>query len=190
MGGVHRVNRWYRTVGKRCGDLALAILGAGLLWPVAAWVGGIITLTSPGPALLGQPRLGRRGRRFTLWKFRSMVGSQRVTATGRWLRVTALDELPQLLNILRGEMSFVGPRPLLLEDARAVAAVPGGQLRASLVPGLAGLAQLASGKHPAPSTRLAMDRLYASRCRLGLDLWILCQAVATSVHGRWDRPVG
>lgn len=172
---------------KRLFDLTAGLLGAGLFLPAGLLIGGLIALTSPGGPLLLQRRAGTAGRPFPVIKFRSMTADgRRVTGIGRWLRATAFDELPQLLNILRGEMSFVGPRPLLVAEADAVAAQPGGRERASVRPGLAGLAQLVGGKHPDPAARLALDVAYARRATLGLDLRILCGAVITSLARRWE----
>jgi len=111
-------------VTKRGIDVLIAALGLVLLSPLLASIAAGIKLSSPGPVLFGQERVGRGGRPFRLYKFRSMVadapsrGPQltvgddpRVTAFGRFLRRTKLDELPQLINILRGDMSIVGPRP-------------------------------------------------------------------------------
>ena len=184
------MNAWYRRCGKRLGDLALALLCVGIAGGVGAGLMAIIRLTSPGPALLAQARIGRAGRRFAFLKFRSMAEADgRVTAIGRWLRATAMDELPQLINILRGEMSFVGPRPLLPVEAEALARLPSGRARAALLPGLAGLTQRYAGKHPDPSVRLALDMTYAARCGFWLDAWIIGCAVGTSVLGRWE-PAG
>ncbi len=180
---------WYRRAGKRWGDLALALVGVGAAAPLGLLLAAMIRLTSSGPALLRQARQGVAGRPFALLKFRSMtVEGPRVTPLGRWLRATALDELPQLLNILRGEMSFVGPRPLLADDAAGVAAFPDAAARAATVPGLAGLAQLYAGKYPTPAARIALDVRYARQCSPWLDSWILCRSVVTSLQARWEPP--
>ncbi len=105
-------------------DLVASLLGLVILSPVMFLVAVLVKLSSPGPVFYGQTRVGRAGRPFTLWKYRSMrpgadrLGSsvtagrdRRITAAGRWLRRAKLDELPQLWNVLKGEMSFVGPRP-------------------------------------------------------------------------------
>lgn len=181
------MNAWYRAVGKRLCDVTLALFGAGVFCPIlsALWV--LIPWTSPGPAVLRQVRVGRRGQPFTLLKFRSMTSDGvAVTRLGRCLRATALDELPQLIHILRGQMSFVGPRPLVPEEAKLLATVPEGQARLRVLPGLAGLTQLYAGKHPDPAARLKMDLAYAAAQGFWLDCWIVCCAVATSVRGRWD----
>lgn len=137
--------------------------------------------------MIGQPRVGRDGRPFFLLKFRSMTGDRAdVTPVGRWLRATALDELPQLINILRGEMSFVGPRPLLAAEAAALAVMPGSGRRTAVTPGLAGLAQLYGGKYPDPTERLALDLHYVHHVGLWMDLRIFCGAIMTSLRGAWE----
>lgn len=173
-------------VGKRWGDLGLALIGAGCLAPAGLLAALLIRLTSPGPILLRQWRQGLLGTPFALLKFRSMTADGRhVTPLGRWLRATAMDELPQLVNILRDEMSFIGPRPLLAGDLAALSAESD---RALAVPGLAGLAQLYAGKHPSPDARMALDLRYARSHGARLDGWILCRAVVTSVRARWEPP--
>jgi len=117
-------------MGKRLLDVAAAILGLIVLLPVFAVTAAIIPLSSQGPAIFSQVRLGRHGRPFRMYKFRSMVadasqrgahvtagGDPRITPFGRFLRRTKLDELPQLINVLKGDMSLVGPRPEVPEFA-------------------------------------------------------------------------
>jgi len=109
---------------KRVVDVAVSALALALLWPLGLLIGAAVTLGDGGPAFFRQERVGRGGRTFRMWKFRTMiVGAERsgrhltvgddprVTRVGAVLRRTKLDELPQLLNVLRGEMSLVGPRP-------------------------------------------------------------------------------
>ena len=119
---------------KRCFDVVLSAYSLLLLMPFLAILALLIRLTSPGPAIFRQQRTGRHLRPFSLYKFRTMADGvrgpaftldldPRVTPIGRWLRRTKLDEIPQLWNILRGEMSFVGPRPIMPEliDPQSVA---------------------------------------------------------------------
>jgi lipopolysaccharide/colanic/teichoic acid biosynthesis glycosyltransferase len=116
----------YRNYGKRLLDLFCAIAGLIVLAPLLLMVTLAVKIGSRGPALFGQERIGRGGRPFKIWKFRSMVcgadkigplitasGDSRITKIGRYLRQSKLDELPQLWNVLIGDMSFVGPRPEL-----------------------------------------------------------------------------
>lgn len=120
---------------KRLLDVTVAALGLLVAAPLLGVIAALVKLDSPGPAFFAQERVGRSGRRFTMWKVRTMVagaehrglrvtarGDPRVTRMGRFLRSTKLDELPQLWNVLKGEMSLVGPRP---EVERYVAMFPG-----------------------------------------------------------------
>src|SRR5262249_36860510 len=122
---------FYERLGKRWFDSACAIVGLAVLWPLFAVLMILAKLSSPGPAFFRQIRIGRFGKPFRIWKFRSMVadspqpgisltasGDSRVTSLGRWLRKTKLDELPQLINVLLGDMSLVGPRPEVPEFTR------------------------------------------------------------------------
>ena len=125
---------WYARGGKRCLDVAFSSIGIVLLAPVLAAISATILLRDGRPVLFVQQRVGRHGRDFPLYKFRSMANAPagieaefapgdraRVTATGAFLRRSKLDELPQLFNVIRGEMSLVGPRP---EVRRWVAEFP------------------------------------------------------------------
>ena len=104
------------------------------------------------------------------------------------LRARALDELPQLVNILRGEMSFVGPRPLIPEELETLEQLPRGAERLLLRPGLTGLAQLHGSKVSALPERLRWDLAYVDQCSLLLDLGILLRSVAITLRGAWEKP--
>lgn len=121
-------------MAKRLFDVVASLAGLALLWPVLLLIAVVVRLDSPGPALFRQERVGRFGRPFWLLKFRSMAATPmasgplltagrdpRITRAGHWLRATKLDELPQLVNVLKGDMSLVGPRP---EVAKYVALYP------------------------------------------------------------------
>jgi lipopolysaccharide/colanic/teichoic acid biosynthesis glycosyltransferase len=116
-------------MSKRTFDFIIALLGLLLLTPFFALVGILVKLDSPGPILFRQERVGRGFRCFTIYKFRTMIhdrpvqgdlitpgNDHRVTRVGSFLRKTKIDELPQLINVLKGDMSLVGPRPLLLNE--------------------------------------------------------------------------
>ena len=177
----------YERFGKRL----LGLLGAGLLLallaPLLALVALAVLVALGRPVLFRQARAGRGGRPFTLLKFRSMVAgpgpdAARLSRFGRALRASALDELPQLLNILRGEMSLVGPRPLPLTYTPLYSAAQARRLRVR--PGLAGLAQ-AAGRNALPwPARLAIDARYADRQTLAGDLRILGRCALLVLRGR------
>jgi len=165
---------------KRLGDVVVAGIGLTALLPVMVLVALAVGLSGPGPVLFVQTRQGRFMRPFEMFKFRTMrnapeasdagftaVDDHRVTRVGRILRRTHLDEVPQLFNILRGDMSLVGPRPEALDFAhRMNEELPLYELRYLVRPGLAGHAQLKQG--------YAMDTLLDTRLKLSYDLYYLC----------------
>jgi len=160
-------------VGKRVFDVCGAVGGVLFFGPIMLAIALAIRLDDGGPVLFRQPRLGRGRRVFHIVKFRSMRDG-RVTRVGALLRATGLDELPQFLNILRGELSAVGPRPVTDADARRYGWTgPSAAPRWRVAPGLTGLGQLA-GRSPVES--LALDRWYARHQSLALD----CRLVAAS----------
>ncbi len=170
---------------KRLFDLSLALIAAVLLVPVMLAVGLTVKLTSPGPALYWSDRVGRNNRLFRMPKFRSMRidtpavathllqdPKQYLTPIGNFLRKSSLDELPQLWNILTGDMSFVGPRPALFNQDDLVA------LRTEkgvheLVPGLTGWAQI-NGRDELPiPQKVSLDEHYLHHRSMILDIKIL-----------------
>ena len=200
---------WLARVGKRAIDLLGALVILVLLLPVLLILAVAIRLDSKGPVLFCQKRIGRFGRPFTVFKFRTMVtdaekhlldlervnqtpqgllnvkDDPRVTRVGRFLRRTSLDELPQLLNVLRGEMSLVGPRPWHVRDCERMALLDpqSYELRLSVRPGVTGLAQVHGRKECAPHRILELDRDYASRWSLSRDFAILYQTVGVVLSG-------
>jgi len=178
----------YRRFGKRGFDVVAAALLIAALAPLMAMVALAVRLALGRPVLFRQVRAGRHGAPFTLVKFRTLrdgagEDAQRMTRLGRALRAVALDELPQLVNVLRGEMSLVGPRPLptgylpLFTRRQAT--------RLAVRPGLAGLAQ-AAGRNAVPwEARLELDARYAEAPpRLAGDLRLLLRCAALAVTGR------
>lgn len=174
---------------KRSFDVAAACLGLALLSPVLALIAGLVKLTSPGPVLYAQVRMGLDGRRFRMLKFRTMKpdaeahsgpvwaveGDPRRTALGTFLRRTSLDELPQLINVLRGEMTLVGPRPERPEFVEQFKkTVPGYMLRHKMKAGITGLAQVKGWRgNTSIQERIKCDLEYIENWSLGLDLKIL-----------------
>src|SRR5215469_15963107 len=137
--------------GKRAFDLLVAGTACMVFAPVVAGVALAIWLDDKGPVTFSQPRVGRERHPFTILKFRSLR-DQKVTRVGQWLRSTGVDELPQFVNVCRGEMSVVGPRPLTAQDIRRLGwNGPEYDWRFGARPGLTGLAQLLAGRGVAAS---------------------------------------
>ncbi|MDP9036847.1 MAG: sugar transferase [Myxococcota bacterium] len=162
---------------KRALDVTLAASGLVLTAPLVAALGVAIRLDSDGPALFYQRRAGREQRPFTLIKLRTMDGRARVTRAGRLLRPLGLDELPQLWNVLKGDMSLIGPRPEVPERvAQFDSAVPGYSARHAMRPGITGLAQINGLRGEVSiSERLRFDLQYLKEWSLALDGRILMQ---------------
>ena len=179
---------------KRFFDLTVAIAALVVFAPMLGLIAVAIKVSSPGPVLFTQERIGWQGRRFRILKFRSMVhhapylrnpdGSsysadtdQRVTRLGRFLRQSSLDELPQLWNVVRGEMSLIGPRPELPEGMQSYR--PGDFRRLNVRPGMTGWA-VVHGRNDVPITmRRDLDTWYADHAGFLLDLNILCKTIVT-----------
>ena len=177
---------------SRALEVLLAAAALAVLWPLLVALALAVRWSSSGPVLFAQLRLGRHGRTFLLYKFRSMFygapdlrnadGSActpgddpRITPLGRWLRRTSLDELPQLLNVLRGEMALVGPRPDLADQLRYYS--PEDRRKLEVRPGLTGLAQISGRNNISWQERKALDVEYVLRRSLGLDLAILGRTI-------------
>jgi sugar transferase EpsL len=173
---------------KRVLDLALTIPATILLLPVMAVVALLVRLDLGPPVILRQQRPGLHGRPFVLWKFRTMTNSsdrqgrllpddERLTPLGRWLRSTSLDELPELFNVLRGEMSLVGPRPLLMQYLGRYS--PHQARRHEVRPGITGLAQVRGRNLLSWEERFDLDVWYVDHHTLWLDVGILLATVRT-----------
>ena len=177
----------FRTVSDFCAALILLVVAS----PVILLAALFIKITSRGPAFYTQTRMGRKGRAYTIYKLRTMkhncesvsgpcwsiAGDDRVTAVGRLLRKTHLDEFPQLWNVVRGEMSLVGPRPERPEFMPQLAsAIPLYRARLMVHPGVTGLAQVQLPPDtdlPSVRLKLAYDLYYVAHRSLGLDLRII-----------------
>lgn len=170
---------------KRLFDLLLAALALLALSPLLLGAAVAVLLEDGRPVLFRQLRIGRGGREFGMLKFRSMVknaaavgpyftaaGDPRITRVGRFLRRSSIDELPQLINVLRGDMSLVGPRPDVPAQ-RSLYSDADWALRCSVRPGITGWAQAVLRSEATPAQRLALDLRYAREHSLGLDLRIL-----------------
>jgi lipopolysaccharide/colanic/teichoic acid biosynthesis glycosyltransferase len=182
-----------RLRAKRLFDLAAATIGLVALSPLLAAVAALTWLCMGRPVLFRQWRAGRDGRPFRLVKFRTMAPGpepdhERLTPLGRWLRRTSLDELPGLWNVLVGQMSLVGPRPLLTQYVERYS--PRQARRHALRPGITGLAQVKGRNLLSWEERLELDVWYVDHWSFGLDLWILALTIASIVSGRGVRHPG
>ncbi len=192
----------YRA-GQRAFDLAVAIPLLTLLGPVFAFLALAVWINDGGPAFYGQMRVGRHGRSFRCWKFRSMVtdsdavlakvlarspearaewardhklkSDPRITWIGWFLRSSSLDELPQLWNVMLGEMSLVGPRPIVVAEVGRY----GARFHdyCSCRPGITGLWQVSGRNDTSYRRRVALDAVYARRASLGFDMAILARTI-------------
>jgi lipopolysaccharide/colanic/teichoic acid biosynthesis glycosyltransferase len=203
-GAVSVLNR----AAKRGFDIGLAGTGLALSCPVWAVIAAAIKIEDGGPVFYTQDRVGESGRVFRVLKFRSMVPDAeakvgalqasahdpRVTRVGRWMRATAADELPQLWNIFRGDMSFVGPRALRpgeievgsggvhvrLED------VPGFEERCRVRPGLTGIAQIYAARDLTRRHKFQYDKLYLRTQSFALDLRLIALSFWITFRGSWE----
>ncbi len=184
--------RFYNRVVKRFFDIVISALGLIVLSPVMLVSAILILLTSPGPAIFKQTRIGRGAKEYTIYKFRTMrVNSEhtgsgvysddsdpRMTGIGKILRKTSIDELPQLLNILKGDMSLIGPRPPLTYHPWPVEEYTEEQLRMFEVrPGITGWAQINGRKDVEWHKRIRMNVWYVDHVSFPLDLKIFFTTV-------------
>jgi lipopolysaccharide/colanic/teichoic acid biosynthesis glycosyltransferase len=193
---------------KRLFDIIVAGAGLIVFAPVSLLIALGIKLEDGGPVFFTQERVGRDCRVFLAYKFRSMVvdaerftgavqateNDPRVTRIGRILRATAFDELPQLWNILRGDMSVVGPRPLRPGEADTTAdgvqlplsAIPGYEARHRVRPGLTGIAQVYAPRDLPRTGKFRYDLLYQRKAGFCLDLRLILQSFWITARGRWE----
>lgn len=194
---------------KRGLDIVLAVSGLLVSMPVWLLIPLAVKLQDGGPIFYRQVRVGRYGRPFTSWKFRSMapyadpvvasrqatVDDPRITPVGRLLRVTALDELPQLWSILVGDMSFVGPRALLPAEIEArgtgglvpAAEIPGYAARHQVTPGLTGVAQIYADRDIPRRHKFRYDLVYVRRHSVLLDVRLIALSVWITLRGKWEH---
>lgn len=188
-------------ISKRLFDLSLALVGLILSSPVWLFCSFLVWIENPGPLLFVKNSVGRGGINFHQFKFRTMVkgaeeftgpvmaseADERVLYIGGFLRKTALDELPQLINILRGDMSFVGPRPQRTVLVRGyLEKMPEYAERHMVLPGLAGLAQVAGDYYLTPRQKLRFDRIYIRHVSLGFDIKLIILAFLITGWYRWQ----
>jgi lipopolysaccharide/colanic/teichoic acid biosynthesis glycosyltransferase len=194
---------------KRGFDFVLAAAGLVASAPIWLLLAIAIKLEDGGPVFFRQSRVGRGGRVFDALKFRSMVPDAeartgpvqatahdpRVTRVGRLMRSTAMDELPQLWNIVAGDMSFVGPRPLrpgeveVRGDGRLMplAQIPGYAVRHSIRPGLTGLTQVYAPRDISSTSKFRLDQIYLRRAGFWLDMKLILLSFWITGTGAWER---
>jgi undecaprenyl phosphate N,N'-diacetylbacillosamine 1-phosphate transferase len=193
--GASKLLRKFQLSLKRIFDIGVSVFGLLFLIPVFALIALSVCLDSAGSVLFRLRSAGQDGKAFDQWKFRTMVQNARdathrfetsstdprITRVGRFLRRWSLDELPQLWNVLRGEMSVVGPRPTFIEIAAAYSPVQAQRLR--MRPGLTGLAQL-QGRNLVPwQQRVILDIAYIDHYSLWLDFKILLRTIPVLLRG-------
>jgi lipopolysaccharide/colanic/teichoic acid biosynthesis glycosyltransferase len=195
-------------LGKRIFDVALAVLISPVIALMIAVIGGMIAFTSGGPIFFRQRRIGQHGREFFIWKFRTMHpradriladfirrnptardewnrthklrNDPRITRLGRMLRKTSLDELPQILNVFSGDMSFVGPRPIVrAESAKYAERFP---YYLAAVPGITGLWQVSGRCDVSYEARTILDETYVCKWSMVRDIWILLKTPRAVVY--------
>ncbi len=207
---IHCEDLIYRIssrTAKRAMDLALILLFSPLLVPILALCALMVRLSSAGPVFYSQERIGRGGRRFRAWKFRSMVldadkvlthhlaakpelkaewdrdhklkNDPRITRAGKWLRKSSLDELPQIWNVFVGEMSLVGPRPIVEKEIKKYGRVF--EMYQLVKPGITGLWQVSGRNNTTYDERLNFDRYYVQNWSCLLDIFILMRTIKTAL---------
>jgi Undecaprenyl-phosphate galactose phosphotransferase WbaP len=206
----HRLRMSWNLMIKRCLDVALVLVGGIVVLPFLLTIALLIKLSSPGPALYKHKRLGQNGKEFQVYKFRSMVvnadeklkamlekdpklraewdisyklkDDPRITRVGKFLRRTSFDEFPQLINIIKGEMSLVGPRPITQDEVDRY----GEDFRRifSVKPGLTGLWQVSGRSDTDYEERIAYDSYYLQSWSVWIDLWVLYKTMGVVFRGK------
>jgi lipopolysaccharide/colanic/teichoic acid biosynthesis glycosyltransferase len=199
---AHTVKPLPIPLDKRLFDIVVSLLGIILSSPLWISISILLWLQDPGPIFFIKNCVGYRGENFRLLKFRTMkLGAevetgpiasnqqdQRVHLIGHLLRKTALDELPQLLNILEGQMSFVGPRPLrTVVEIDYLKEIPGYAARYDVLPGLSGLAQIAGDYYLPSRDKLRYERIYTKHVSLGFDIKLILLAFILVFWLRWKK---
>jgi len=205
----HRLNMFWNLWIKRFMDVSIILAGGIIIFPVLLLIALIIKISSPGPALYTHKRIGQHGKHFRAYKFRSMVSNAdevlkellakdknareewnqnqklkndpRITAIGKLIRKTSLDEFPQFINVLKGEMSLVGPRPIV--DAEIKKYGSDFQRIFSIKPGLTGLWQVSGRSNTNYSDRVSLDTYYLQSWSVWLDIWIIIRTFGVLIRG-------
>jgi Undecaprenyl-phosphate galactose phosphotransferase WbaP len=206
----HKLKMFWNLGIKRVMDIVLVITGGIILMPLFLLIALLVKLSSPGPVIYGHTRLGQNGKPFKAYKFRSMVSDAderlqkllasdgeirkewesghklkddpRVTKTGKFLRQTSFDEFPQLINIIKGEMSLVGPRPIVEAEVEKYGEDFGRIF--SVKPGLTGLWQVSGRSDTDYAERISFDTYYLQSWSMWLDIWVLLKTASVVLRGK------
>lgn len=207
---THNLTKPISLFWKRFIDIFLLLLSSPVTLPVVALVTILIKITSPGPVFYGHKRIGKKGKEFKCWKFRSMVvdadkqlekilaenpemraewekerkftNDPRVTKIGKFLRKTSIDEIPQFFNILTGEMSFIGPRPVT--EPELIKYGNKARFILSVQPGLSGMWQISGRSDTGYEERVTLDSYYIQNWSVWLDIWIIIKTVYVVLRGK------
>ncbi|MDR2193790.1 MAG: undecaprenyl-phosphate galactose phosphotransferase WbaP [Treponema sp.] len=210
FGTSHKLKMFWNLGVKRAIDMVLTIIGGSIILPFLLIIALLIKITSPGPVLYGHVRVGQHGKPFTAWKFRSMAvdskeqlrklldsdpahreewernhklkDDPRVTKIGKLLRKFSIDEFPQLINVLKGEMSLVGPRPVV--EAEAAKYGENFARIFSVKPGMTGLWQVSGRSDTDYAERVFYDTYYMQSWSIWLDVWILYKTIGVVLRGK------
>ncbi|MCR5290067.1 MAG: undecaprenyl-phosphate galactose phosphotransferase WbaP [Treponema sp.] len=207
---THDLTKWWSLLIKRSIDLLLLLLSSPIVLPVTLLLAICVKLTSKGPIFYGHKRIGKNHKVIKCWKFRSMItdadkmldkileehpemreewerdrkftNDPRVTKFGKILRKTSLDEIPQLFNILTGEMSFVGPRPVTEPELQRYGDYA--ETILSVQPGLSGMWQISGRSDTGYEERVTLDMYYIQNWSIWLDLWIIIKTIWVVINGK------
>jgi Undecaprenyl-phosphate galactose phosphotransferase WbaP len=210
---THNLTKGYNMMVKRALDLTMLTIGFAFFIPLILILGTLIKATSPGPVFYRHERIGKDGKTIRVWKFRSMVidskerleellssspalraewdakhkldNDPRVTRVGAFLRKSSLDELPQLLNILKGEMSFIGPRPVTQDEVAKYG--ENFSYVFSVKPGVSGMWQVSGRSDTDYAERVAYDSYYIQNWSLWLDVWLIFRTIGVVFSGKGAR---
>lgn len=210
---THNLTKWYNIAVKTLLDHVILFFAGFLLVPFICIIALLVKISSPGPVFYGHERIGRAGKKIRVWKFRSMEidadaklekvleenpeyrkewnesfklsNDPRVTRIGRFLRKSSLDELPQLFNVFKGDMSFIGPRPVTEEEILRYG--ENFNYVFSVKPGLSGMWQVSGRSDTDYTERVAFDSYYIQNWSIWLDLWLIFKTIGVVLTGRGAR---
>jgi len=171
---------------KRCFDITLSLIGIIIFLPIEILIIIILCLQNKGEIFYIQERIGKNGESFKLTKFLTMKDEKVISSFSQLLRLTALDELPQLINIAKGDMSFVGPRPLIKQEIQELEGKGPLRERLKIRPGLTGVAQVLVSKKTPPEKKVLYDIWYIRNNNLFIDVELILISFLITLFGRWE----